>query len=97
MQRVGSGDAAASLPPPQLLPEAPDLLAVGKALVQVLNVLGSGLEARLAVTRALRRMSAPDREWLVNLAYPQLQDSYRRRALPELRMLVCELVGADCC
>lgn len=61
-----------------------------------MNLLGAGSEARLALTRALRGLSPHDREWLLSITYPHLQDSCRRRALPEMRMILNEVAGMDC-
>lgn len=60
-----------------------------------MNLLGAGSEARLAVTRSLRQMSSQDREWLLSITYTHLQDSYRRRAVPEMCMVLNEVAGAD--
>ncbi|KAF6256982.1 hypothetical protein COO60DRAFT_1640330 [Scenedesmus sp. NREL 46B-D3] len=68
-----------------LLPDADNLLVVGKALVQVMNLLGAGSAARVALTRSLRAMSR---------ARPR--DSCRRRALPEVRLILNEVAGMDC-
>jgi hypothetical protein len=64
--------------------------------VQVMNLLGAGSAARLALTRSLRGMSPQDREWLLSITYPHLQDSCRRRALPEVRLILNEVAGMDC-
>lgn len=64
-------------------------------LQQVMNLLGAGPEARLSVTRSLRQMTPPDREWLLSITYTHLQDSYRRRAVPEMCMILNEIAGAD--
>jgi hypothetical protein len=64
--------------------------------LQVMNLLGAGSAARLALTRSLRGMSAQDREWLLSITYPHLQDSCRRHALPEVRLILNEVAGMDC-
>jgi hypothetical protein len=64
--------------------------------LQVMNLLGAGSAARLALTRSLRGMSPQDREWLLSITYPHLQDSCRRRALPEVRLILNEVAGMDC-
>lgn len=61
-----------------------------------MNLLGAGSAARLSLTRALRAMSSQDREWLLSITYPHLQDSCRRRAVAELKMILNEIVGMDC-
>lgn len=61
-----------------------------------MNLLGAGTAARLALTRSLRVMSAQDREWLLSITYPHLQDSCRRKALPEMKMILNEVAGIDC-
>lgn len=65
-------------------------------LLQVMNLLGAGSAARLALTRSLRMMSSQDREWLLSITYPHLQDSCKRRALPEVKMILDEITGIDC-
>lgn len=79
-----------------LLNDADSLLEVGKALVQVMNFLGAAGDARLALTRTIRAMSPEDREWLVSITYPHIQDICRRRSIPELRMIMNEIAGATC-
>jgi hypothetical protein len=61
-----------------------------------MNLLGAGSAARLALTRSLRGMSPQDREWLLSITYPHLQDSCRRRALPEVRLILNEIAGMEC-
>jgi hypothetical protein len=60
-----------------------------------MNSLNAGSNARLAVTRSLRQMSPQDREWLLSITYPHLQDSYRRRAGPEMCMILNEIAGGQ--
>lgn len=59
-----------------------------------MNLLGAGSEARLAVTRSLRSMSPQDREWLLSITYTHLLDSYRRRAVHEMCLILNEIAGA---
>lgn len=61
-----------------------------------MNLLGAGTAARLALTRSLRVMSPQDREWLLSITYPHLQDSCRRRAIPEMKLILSEIAGMDC-
>lgn len=60
-----------------------------------MHCLGAGSDARLAVTRSLRLMSPQDREWLLSITYPHLQDSYSRRAVPEMCMVLNEIAGGQ--
>eukprot|EP00775_Hariotina_reticulata_P012793 gene12793-12921_t len=88
--------AAAGVPDWPVLPDADNLLVVGKSLVQVMNLLGAGSVGRVALTRSLRVMTTPDREWLVSITYPHLQDSCKRQAVDEVKMILNEIAGVDC-
>jgi hypothetical protein len=57
-------------------------------LSQVMNFLNAPSRDRLALTRTLRTMTPPDREWLLSFTYPYLQDACARRALPELQGII---------
>lgn len=61
-----------------------------------MNLLGAGSTARLALTRSLRTLSVQDREWLLSITYPHLQDSCKRKALPEVKMILNEIAGVNC-
>jgi predicted dinucleotide-binding enzyme len=61
-----------------------------------MNLLGAGSVGRLALTRSLRVMSAQDREWLLSITYPHLQDSCKRKSVDEVKMILNEISGVDC-
>jgi hypothetical protein len=64
--------------------------------VQVLNYLDASGPVRVGLTKTIRNMSSGDREWLVSIIYPHLQDACSRHALKEIKLVLNEVAGAPC-